>query len=524
MESICRRETLDLSVTRHQVSARAVVALGLMMLFYLLAFLFAATFGLAGYALLGHGTVPGVLAGVAFAVAAVVVVGSMVPRGGRFVAPGPELKRATHAALFREVEQLAEDTGQKMPDRIYLLNEVNAFVADYGGVLGLGSRRVLGIGLPLLCALDRQELRSVLGHEFGHFCNGDTRLGAWVYRGRRAMITAANNLGGVARALGSFGVVFELLTRPFTLYATSFLRFTQNLSRRQELAADEVGAKLAGTASTVSALRAVEVCSVAFEAYFRNELMPLIQVGCLALVAEGFRRFLKTASARRLIAQVETEPGKKADALDSHPSLTERVLALQAVAGPRRGRDDRPAAALLDELPGYELALVQGMLEDSKPGLKLVTWKEVGKVLSDQWHSIGADVAVAYRSRTFAELPVDPKEHRALLGRHSRKEVSGVSEEELRDWAGWALMHLVFAGLLAAGLRCESMPGEPVRFSDDRRQHFEPAEVVYRLLRGAMNREDWRTFCRDTGLARVDIETLAAHSPHYKVERKLAEA
>ena len=524
MESIFRRETLDLSVTRQQVSAQASVALGLMVLFYLLAFLVAAALGLGAYlALLGLGAVGGAFIGGLFAVAAVVVLGAMVPRSSRFVPPGPELKRATHEELFREVEQLAGDTGQKMPNRIYLLNDVNAFVADHGGVLGFGSQRVLGIGLPLLCALDRQELRGVLGHEFGHFCRGDTRLGPWVYRGRRAMITAAKNLGAVARAFGPIGFVFKLLALPFTAYAMGYLRFSQNLSRRQEFAADEVGAKLAGTASTVAALRAVEVCSVAFEAYFRNELLPLIQIGWLAPVAEGFRRFLKTAAASRLIEQVQAKPGRKADPLDSHPSLTERVFALEAVAGPRRGRDDRPAADLLHELPGYELALVQGMLDGSHPVLKPVTWREVGKVLADQWNRIGADVAVVYRPRTFADLPVDPKEHRAMLGRHSGKDVSEVSEAEVQDWAQWALMHLVFAGLLTAGLRCTSMPGEPVRFSSDL-QNFEPAEVVYRLLRGALNREDWRTFCRDTGLSRVEIELLAAKSPRFEAERELAEA
>lgn len=524
MESMRHHDVSDLSAERRPVDFRAAVALGLMVLFYVLAFLVAAALGLGAFvALRLTGSVVALFIAGSFAVATVVVVGAMFPRGGRFVPPGPELERATHAALFHEVEQIAEDTGQKMPDRIYLLNDVNAFVADHGGVLGVGSRRVLGIGLPLLCGLDMQELRSVLGHEFGHFCGGDTRLGPWVYRGRRAMITAAENLSAVARVLGPAGLVFKALAVPFAAFASGYLRFTQGLSRRQELAADKVAAKLSGSAPSISALRAVEVCAVAFEAYFQSELLPLIQVGCLAPVAEGFRRFLKTEVARRLIAQVQAQPHQPADALDSHPSLAERVFALQTVVGPRPGRDDRPAATLLHELPGYELALVKGMLENPNAELKPVTWKEVGKVLADQWHRIGAELAVSYLPRTFDELPVEPSEHRALLGRHSRKDVSGVSEEEVRSWARWALMHLVFAGLTAAGLHCNSLPGQPVRFSDGR-QHFEAAEVVDRLLRGAMGRDDWRTFCRSTGLSRVNVERLAAHSPRYEAERELAEA
>jgi len=523
MESIRQHDPMDISAERAQVYTRATVSLLLMLVFYALALFVVAALGVAAVALLKLGGAVGFFVGASLGVGAAVVAWSMLPRGERFVPPGPELDPDTHEALFREVRQLAEDTKQKMPDRIYLLPDVNAFVGDFGGVLGIGSTRVLGIGLPLMCGLDMQELRSVLGHEFGHFCGGDTRLGPWIYRGRRAMISAAINLTTVARLLGPAGIVFRALSVPFTAYATAFLRFTQDLSRRQELAADEVGAKLAGTPSSISALNAVRVCSAAFEVYFKSELAPLIALGRLAPVAEGFRRFLRTDAAKRLIAQVQAEPHRKADALDSHPSLPERIYALQAIAGPRPGRDDRPASELLDELPGYELELVRPMLEDPNAELESVTWKEVGRVLSEQWLRTGAELAVAYLPRQFDELPVDPKEHRALLGRHLAKDVSDVSDDDVRGWARWALMNMVFAGLTMTGMKCDSLPGEPVRFSDGR-AHFEAAEMVDRLLRGAMGREDWRTFCRESGLSKIDVEVLAAHSPKYEAERELAEA
>jgi Zn-dependent protease with chaperone function len=528
MESTHQHHGLELSAERRQVAVRSTIALGLMALFYLLAAGVIAALGWGTWVALGAmlhgGGVWSFFVGGSLGAATAVVAGAMIPRGPKFVPPGPALTRATHAALFNEVELLAADTRQKMPDSIYLLNDVNAFVADYGGVLGLGGRRMLGIGLPLLCGLDRQQLRSVLGHEFGHFCGGDTLRGPWIYRGRRAMITAANNLTAVSRTLGGFGIIFRVLSIPFTAYAVRFVSFTQDLSRRQELAADPVGAKLAGAASSIAALRAVEICAAAFDVYFKSELVPLIRLGCVAPVAEGFRRFLATDVARRLVAQVQAEPRRKADTLDSHPSLAERVAALTAVSGPHAGRDDRPAAELLHELAGYELALVRGMLdEDSNRELRRVTWKEVGTVLAEQWHRIGAELAVSYLPRTFEELPIDPHEHRALAGRHTGKDVSGSSEEDIAQWARWALMHLVFAGLTAHGLRCDSLPGEPVRFSDGR-THYAVAEVVDSLLRGAITRDDWRRFCRSTGLSKVDVEALAAHSSRYQEERELAEA
>jgi heat shock protein HtpX len=44
-----------------------------------------------------------------------------------------------------------------MPAEFYVVDDVNAWVAERGGVLGIGGRRVMGIGLPLLQALSVSE-------------------------------------------------------------------------------------------------------------------------------------------------------------------------------------------------------------------------------------------------------------------------------------------------------------------------------------------------------------------------------
>jgi heat shock protein HtpX len=50
--------------------------------------------------------------------------------------------------------------------------------------MGVGSRRVMGIGLPLLQLLSVSQFEAVLAHEFGHFHGGDTHIGPWIYRTR----------------------------------------------------------------------------------------------------------------------------------------------------------------------------------------------------------------------------------------------------------------------------------------------------------------------------------------------------
>jgi heat shock protein HtpX len=81
-----------------------------------------------------------------------------------------------------------------MPKEVYLIAEVNAWVAQRGGILGVGSRRVVGLGLPLMRILSVAQLRAVLAHEFGHYYGGDTRLGPLVYSMRSAIGRTFYNL------------------------------------------------------------------------------------------------------------------------------------------------------------------------------------------------------------------------------------------------------------------------------------------------------------------------------------------
>jgi Zn-dependent protease with chaperone function len=438
---------------------------------------------------------------------ALIVAWSVVPRGIPFSPPGPALIRGTHPALFEEVEHIARDTGQKMPDRIYLLNDVNAFVAQTG-VWGLNARRVLAIGLPLRCALDMQQLRCVLGHEFGHLSAGDTRLLPWVYRARLAMISVVNNLATVAEKLGGLGLFFRIIGVPFRAFALSYIRFTQGLSREQELAADAMGAKLAGALHSISALRITEACAVAFNAYFHSELKPVLQLGHLPPVAEGFRRFLATPYGHSLVPGVE--PRERSNPFDSHPPLVERVAALQRMTVPRAGRDDRPAIALLNELPGYELALMRHLIGEAAMNLKSVAWSGVGAVMATQWLERGAAVARALASKHFEDLPLDIAGQRALLARLFGRERSDANDAQVRDLAFNAFLQLVFAGLCTHGLKPEWVPGEPERFYAGKKR-YEPRAVVLRLVEGRLNRGQWSDYCHETGLAEVDVELLAAH-------------
>jgi heat shock protein HtpX len=110
-----------------------------------------------------------------------------VPRPDRFEKPGPQLTPSTAPEIFALIDGVAAATSQPRPSEVYLLNDVNAWVTQRGGMMGFGSRRVMGVGLPLVNSLTRAELQAVIAHEFGNYVGGDVGLGPWIYKTRAAI-------------------------------------------------------------------------------------------------------------------------------------------------------------------------------------------------------------------------------------------------------------------------------------------------------------------------------------------------
>ena len=72
---------------------------------------------------------------------------SLVPRREKFEPPGTPLDRDTHPLLFAELDDIADSLNEPLPGEVYRIGQGNAFVADRGGILGFGSRRIIAVGL-----------------------------------------------------------------------------------------------------------------------------------------------------------------------------------------------------------------------------------------------------------------------------------------------------------------------------------------------------------------------------------------
>src|SRR5262249_2723298 len=126
--------------------------------------------------------------------AGLVLAMAVAPKIHKFKVPGSRLAAKTQPRLFALIADVAQATGQRMPAEVYVDGKVNAWVTERGGFLGLGKRRVLCLGLPLMATLTKTQLKAVIAHEFGHYYGGDTRLGPWIYKTHRSMLDVAVGL------------------------------------------------------------------------------------------------------------------------------------------------------------------------------------------------------------------------------------------------------------------------------------------------------------------------------------------
>lgn len=352
------------------IALRAFVALGLLSTFYLLALAVSAALAWIAWRLWHRAGWSGQAAAAVYLCAALLVAGAaLVVRRRTFEPPGPEVREAEQPALVALVRATAAALGTGMPRRIFLTADVNAFVAEVGGFLGLGTTRVIAIGLGLLSVDSVSELRATIAHELGHAVAGDTRLGPILHRARTALDRVASIGDG-------------LLSRPLALYRRLFLRVTLDVSRRQELEADRAAVAAAGARAHVSALRREARGGALFEAFLRAEVAPLLARGHRPEnLYEGFRAYASELEAQGATAELDRAlESRPTDPHDTHPSLAERVAFALALSDPGADPDDRPARSLLANAEQVERDVGDRLASDNAGGAALVPvpWQEVG--------------------------------------------------------------------------------------------------------------------------------------------------
>ena len=425
---------------------------------------------------------------------------AVVPRPDTFEPPGPRLEEASHRELFAAIRDVAAATKQAMPTDVFLVNEVNAWVTHRGGIMGFGSHRVMGLGLPLLQGLTISQLKAVLAHEFGHYAAGDVKLGPWIYKTRAAI---GRTLAGLRESWLSF--VFEA-------YGRMFLRLTHAISREQEFMADALAARTVHPAAMAAALQRTEGLAPAFTSYWRSEVVPALNAGCLPPIATGFHRFLGVEHVSAALSRiVETAAAHgESDAFDTHPPLKERLAAIARL--PQAGSvpaDDPPAATLLPDVEGHARRLLEFAAGAERcRQLRRVEWEHLTTVVYPKnWRDAAAQFGPFLAKFTTDTIPSGRKAFAAAGAELA--DATLAEEDDKAHRAAQVLAIGVAVVLLEAGAAPESGPGRPMLFHLSGAT-MDPFTAIQLLAAGKLSQADWQAQCRAIGIAGRPLGPAAA--------------
>jgi len=428
--------------------------------------------------------------------AAALILWSITPRFDRFTAPGPPLLSSDQPQLFAELRRVSDAVGQRMPVEVYLDPTVNAWVAQRGGIMGLGGRRVVVLGLPLLQALTVSQLRAVLAHEFGHYQGGDTLLGPWVYKTRLAITRTL-------QALEGHGWNLQAL---FLGYAHMFVRVTHAVSRAQEFAADRLAARIGGARALAEGLVATYRAGLAFGPYVASEVQPVLAAGLLPRLADGFARFLVSpAVTAQLAGALDAEMvSQRSSTYDTHPPLRDRIAVLRSQPPGAIPAEDPRAVSLLNRLSELERELIVTATGDpafrERPS---VTWEEAPeKVWIPRWRAMCAEHAAVLHGLTPASLP------QATLRflETDRAAGSRPTAEEAKRAAITTLGTALAFALHSLGWSVHAAVGEEVRL-ERVGVTVAPFTVIARLMSGDLPAEEWRRQAETLGIATLDLSS-----------------
>jgi len=442
------------------------------------------------------------------------IIWSLIPRRDKFEEPGPTIDLSKQPKLRSEIADIAALMGEELPATVYLTPDANAFVAERGGFLSIGNRRVMGLGLPLLQTLNVSQFRAVLAHEFAHFYGGDTRLAPWVYNARNGMLRVFQNLDrsspvmNILRRFAIVAVAYLVVVKILVWLWRIFLRLTQFVSRKQEFRSDELACHVAGSEALIGGLKVVNQSEPAVVPFWRSVVWPIVQNGRQPKIADGFAQFLVTPHvAEAAAAHLEKEIKKmEADPFDTHPSLAARIERAKALGIACDGEvDERPATCLMDDLEALELALLHDLAPDlAAKELKPMDWAALGtEFYLPVWREEVLPFSAYLSQYKLTDIPALLRQLKPIAAQLKDPPGLLLTAEQREGRAAGVVESALTLTLIDHGWSLDAKPGFPSLTQGEMR--VEPENAILRLRKKEWTAEEWVKYCGQLGVGSLPL-------------------
>lgn len=247
--------------------------------------------------------------------------------------PGEPVTRTEAAALWQLAEEVAATLNTRPVDEIRITTGTDLCVYERGtwrDRMNNRAQRILVLGAAVLTDFKKDDFRSVLAHEYGHFAHRDTAGGDIALRVRNdiykfciAMVNAGQNT--------RLNIAFHFLR----LYDFLFRRISHGATRLQEVLADRVAAQAYGPAAFQGGLTHVIRQNIRFHAHANREIDEAIKAG---RPLQNLYAPLPDALRHDEEAQIKTALTRPTTDDDTHPGPQDRFRLITPIPAP-----DRPA-------------------------------------------------------------------------------------------------------------------------------------------------------------------------------------
>lgn len=173
-----------------------------------------------------------------------------------------EIKKSDEPKVFQMIDDIVLEVGTSFPKKVFLSPDVNAsvFYDSSFWSMFLPIRKNLQIGVGLVNAVTKEELRAILSHEFGHFSQKTMKVGSYVYNVNQVIYNmlyeneSYDNLVQKWANISGYFSIFVIIAEKINQGIRWILRKLYDevnksymgLSREMEFHADDIAASVTG--------------------------------------------------------------------------------------------------------------------------------------------------------------------------------------------------------------------------------------------------------------------------------------
>jgi hypothetical protein len=232
-------------------------------------------------------------------------------------------------------------------------------------------------------------------------------------------------------------------------------------------------------------------------------------------LAEGFSHFVAAQPVVEVVAKKVQARMGASDPYDTHPSLSERIAALEKMPSGDAPNPDPFAISMLTNLPDLEKSLLVNLtsyrtIKILKPAAKLkpISWEDVGvQTYFPLWEKQAHIEAAALAGVTPAVFP-DLASNLPMIARTMADErehqTSPPEASKLQSFATSILGAALTVTLHNNGWELSALPGDPVYARHDQWE-IKPFDVLEELASGKQSADAWRQLCEEAGIADLDL-------------------